>query len=118
MSPVSGSQIEWDEAELDHALYDSDGPAGQIIGQLGEIALAGARRRALRRTGKMQDEMYTKVERGVHGPAAIVVSPARSAQGYPYPWVHERRGKVRDRRPHRSLVPGLNDVRRYLAKPR
>ncbi|HEY5987035.1 MAG TPA: hypothetical protein VIV12_11770 [Streptosporangiaceae bacterium] len=108
-------EVKWDDRQLREFLNNPDGPVGeQVFAKLGEVVLAGARRRALRRTGRMAAEMYYKVGRDAVGLHTDVVSPVRSAQGFPYPWVHEKRGKVRDRRPHRSLMPALRDIRKIL----
>lgn len=107
--------IDWDEATVHAWAADPNGPLGEVLlRQLAEIVLAGARRRALRRTGRMADAMtYEITHDEMSGNlVARVISPATDprSHNFPYPIVHEGK-RVRDRRPHRSLRPALRDIR-------
>jgi len=106
-----GVVIEWNPLEVDLYLKEPNGPLGEgLMHALGAIVAEGAKRRALRRTGKMADEMTFTVDRDEIGVYTDVYSAARSDAGFPYPIVHEG-AKVRDRRAHRSLRPALRDIR-------
>lgn len=107
--------IEWDTTQVDHFLKDPNGELGvTLMRALGEVVTAGAKRRALRRTGRMASEITFTVGRDEAGVYTDVLSPARDPRtGFPYPIVHEGR-KVRDRRPHRSLRPALRDIRKIV----
>lgn len=106
-----GSQpvvIEWDDAQVAEWLADPNGDLGeQLMDRLGAVVAAGAKRRALRRTGRMASEIHHVLGRDESGLYADIVSPVFYAR------FHEGR-KVRDRRPHRSLRPALRDIRRIL----
>lgn len=108
--------IEWDETTVHRFLSEPEGELGRtLMVALGEIVLAGAKKRALRRTGRMADEMAFVVETDAEGLFTGVYSPAVNPEtGFPYPIVHEGR-KVRDRRAHRSLRPALRDIRNIAA---
>ncbi len=105
--------IEWDETQVEHFLSDPNGELGEtLMRALGEVVTAGAKRRALRRTGRMQSEITYRVGRDEAGVYTDVASPVRDPRtGVPYAVFHEGR-KVRDRRPHRSLRPALRDIRK------
>ncbi len=108
-----GSQpvvIDWDDVQIAEWMADPSGELGtKLMAKLGEVVLRGAKRRALRRTGRMAAEMYTVVGRDEHGLYADVVSPVFYAR------FHEGK-RVRDRRPHRSLRPALRDIRKILSQ--
>ncbi len=108
-----GVIIDWDESQVREFLNSPNGELGRtLMAALGEIVLAGARRRALRRTGRMAAAMRTQVGRDEAGVYTDVISPVQDPRtGFPYAVVHEGR-KVRDRRPHRSLRPALRDIRK------
>jgi hypothetical protein len=110
-----GVTIEWDEAALRRYFDAPRGTVGrELIEVCGEAVAARARRLALRRTGKMAREITCEVTEGEGGPCAIISSPAVNEKtGFPYPKMHEG-PRTRDRRPHRSLVPALNEVNRIL----
>lgn len=112
-----GVVIDWDESQVRHFLADPDGELGRdLMAALGEIVLAGAKRRALRRTGRMVGAMRSEVGRDETGVYADIISPVQDPEtGFPYAIVHEGR-KVRDRRPHRSLRPALRDIRKIEAR--
>jgi hypothetical protein len=108
-----GVVIEWDEAEVSHFLADPNGPLGEgLMHALGAIVRDGAKKRALRKTGRMADEMTYRVGRDEAGVFTDVYSAATDprSHNFPYPIVHEGR-KVRDRRAHRSLRPALRDIK-------
>ncbi len=107
-----GVIIDWDESQVREFIASPNGELGRtLMTALGEVVLAGAKRRALRRTGRMIDAMRTEVGRDEQGVYTDVVSPVRDPDtGFPYAIVHEGK-KVRDRRPHRSLRPALRDIR-------
>lgn len=109
-------EFDWDEATVKRWIADPNGPLGTVLMQrLGDIVLAGAKRRALRRTGRMADSMYADVGVEDGKVVARIVSPATDprSHNFPYPIVHEGR-KVRDRRQHRSLRPALRDIRKSV----
>jgi len=119
--------LEWSPAEVARFTRDPHGPLGvTLMEACARVVLIGARRRALRQTGRMVSEMYAETGADVLGLYADVISPVRSlkpssyqqrtGQGFPYAIVHEVR-KPRDRRPHRSLRPALRDIRTILAAP-
>ena len=110
-----GVVIDWDESQVRHFLADPNGELGRTLMEaLGEIVLAGAKRRALRRTGRMVDAMRSEVGGDELGVYTDVISPATNPKtGFPYPYLHEGPTRVlRDRRPHRSLRPALRDIRK------
>jgi hypothetical protein len=85
--------------------------------KLAEIVLAGAKRRSLKRTGRMQAAMaieYGSDETGMYADITSPVKSIRNKVGYPYAFAHEGRHVV-DRRPHRSLRPALRDIRKILS---
>lgn len=106
-------RVDWDEAALHDLTHNPDGELGQTaMRTIGEVVTAGAKRRALKRTGRMRDEIHYEVGADEYGLYADIISPATNPDdGFPYPLMHERSGKVRDRRPHRSLRPALKDVK-------
>jgi len=108
--------IEWNDSEVRDWLHDPNGDLGrQLMDVLGRHVLDGARRRALRRTGRMIAEMRYETGTDLQGVYTDVISPVRNpVTGFPYAIVHERK-KPRDRRPHRSLAPALNDIRHILS---
>jgi hypothetical protein len=108
-----GVIIEWHEATVRQFLAEPDGELGQtLMRALGEVVTEGAKRRALRRTGKMADEMQFWVDGDTEGVYCDVGTTAASPKGFPYPYVHEGPTRViRDRRAHRSLRPALRDIR-------
>ena len=100
--------IEWDDAQLAEFLNDPNGELGQhLMVQLGDIVVSGAKRRALKRTGRMAGEIHKELGRDDGGVYVDIISPVYYAR------FHEGR-KVRDRRPHRSLRPALNDVKHLV----
>ena len=107
--------IEWDEIQYQSFIRDPAGPLGyELMDKLAAVVLAGAKRRALRRTGRMIGEMYYELGSDEAGMYADIISPVQDPKtGFPYANVHEGR-KVRDRRPHRSLRPALADIRNIL----
>jgi hypothetical protein len=109
--------IEWNQIEVERFLHDPNGELGRgLMAKLGEVVLAGAKRRALRRTGRMANEMFFKVDTDARGVYTDIISPAQNEKsGFHYPLMHERK-KVRDRRPHRSLRPALADIRKILTR--
>jgi hypothetical protein len=109
---IPGGKIEWSAAEA-HAFAGSpDSELGRtLMRAVGEVVLAGAKRRALRRTGKMIAAMRFEVDADEHGVFTAVISPVTNAKGFNYALVHED-AHPRDRRPHRSLVPAMQDVRK------
>jgi len=109
--------LEWNEAEVRQFLEEPDGELGRtLMTKVGELVVKGAQRRALRRSGRMADEITFRVDRDDEGLFTAVESPARNPKtGFPYPIVHEGR-KVRDRRAHRSLRPALRDIRHIEAR--
>jgi hypothetical protein len=112
MAENLGVVMEWDLAAVHQFMDSPEGELGRtLMRALGEAVLADARQRAEVRTGKMRSEMTVEVGADEESVYADVISPARSAAGFPYPYVHEGR-KIRDRRPHRSLVPALDALRR------
>jgi hypothetical protein len=112
-----GVILEWDESQVHHFLRDPNGPLGvELLHKLGEIVLAGAKRRALRRTGAMANAMRVEYGQDEQGMYADIVSPVHDPKtNKPYAIFHEAK-KVRDRRPHRSLRPALNDIRKILTR--
>jgi hypothetical protein len=108
--------VEWDDSQVRKWLHDPNGDLGrELMDVLGRHVLEGAQRRALRRTGRMVAAMRYEVGSDAAGVYADVISPVRNPEtGFPYAMVHERR-KPRDRRPHRSLAPALNDIRHILS---
>ncbi len=110
-----GVIIEWDETQVRRFLAEPNGELGHhLMDALGEIVEQGAKRRALRRTGRMADAITHVVGADEAGVYADILSPARDPKtGFPYPYVHEGPTRViRDRRPHRSLRPALRDIRK------
>jgi hypothetical protein len=106
-------EFDWDEAKLHEFIHDPSGPVGaELLTACGEVVLKGAKRRALRSTGRMQAAMYARVVEDDGELTAVIVSPATDprSHNFPYAVVHEG-SKVRDRRPHRSLRPALRDIR-------
>lgn len=109
--------VDWNLAEVYRYLHEPNGPLGvELLTKLAEVVLAGAKRRALRRTGRMIDEMHFELGTDEPGIYADIISPVQNLKtGFPYALMHEKR-KPRDRRPHRSLVPALRDIRKILTK--
>jgi len=111
-SPLGGGMfVEWDLAQLAEFERNPDGELGrglmEVIGQGVEDA---AKRKALRRTGRMADAITHEVGSDADGLYADIISPATDPKtGFPYPVTHEG-AKVRDRRPHRSLRPALDEI--------
>jgi hypothetical protein len=100
--------LDWDDAQVNEWLRDPYGDLGQqLMTQLGDIVTAGAKRRALKRTGRMASEIHPQLGTDERGVYADIISPVYYAR------FHEGR-KVRDRRPHRSLRPALNDIKRIV----
>ncbi len=108
-----GVIIDWDESQVRQFLASPNGPLGRdLMDALGQIVEAGAKRRALRRTGAMQAAITHVVGADAAGVYTDIISPVQNPKtGFPYAIVHEGR-KVRDRRPHRSLRPALRDIRK------
>jgi len=107
-------ELDWLESDVRRWTHDLNGDlAENLMRRLAEVVLAGAKRRALRRTGRMANAMTYDLVPGPNGVTARVISPALDprSHNFPYPIVHEGR-KVRDRRPHRSLRPALRDIRK------
>jgi len=109
--------IEWNLLETEEFFHNPDGELGRsLMRALGEVVVAGAKRRALKRTGRMQREITYRVGTDEISVYTDVISPATDprSHNFPYPVVHEGK-KVRDRRPHRSLRPALNDIKKIQA---
>ena len=109
--------IEWDDREIRRFTREPNGDlALQLFRKLAEVVLLGAKRRALVRTGDMKNDMQYRIDTDEIGLCADVFSPVQNPKtGFPYAIMHERR-KPKDRRPHRSLAPSLNDIRKILTK--
>jgi Bacteriophage HK97-gp10, putative tail-component len=107
-----GVVIEWDETQVHRFLAEPNGELGRdLMEALGQVVEDGAKRRALRRTGRMQAAIMHEVGADTAGVYVDIVSPVQDPRsGFPYATVHEG-SKVRDRRPHRSLRPALRDIR-------
>lgn len=104
--------VQWNDVEYVKMLHDEFGPLGPVLNRAGAIVMAGAKRRALKRTGKMAAEIFYQVGSDATSVYVDVRSPVRSkSRSFPYASVHEGR-HVRDRRAHRSLKPALNDLKR------
>jgi hypothetical protein len=112
--------LQWDNFAYAAFFDNPEGPIGDLFHRLAEIVLAGARARCEKRTGRMAAAMRFDVFDDAQGLYADVSSPVRSPgpgrrmTGFPYAVVHEGR-RVRDRRPHRSLKPALNDIKKILS---
>ena len=110
-------ELEWNEAAVREFTHDPNSDLGErLLRRCGEIVLAGAKRRALKRTGRMADAMYFEVGTGPEGLSVAIISPAEDprSHNFPYAIVHEG-AHVRDRRAHRSLRPALLDIRHIEA---
>jgi hypothetical protein len=113
-----GVVVNWDESQVREFMASPNGELGRTLMQaLGEIVLTGAKRRALRRTGRMVDAMRFEVGRDEAGVYTDVISPVQNPKtGFPYAIMHEGPTRIiRDRRPHRSLRPALRDIRKIEA---
>jgi hypothetical protein len=105
--------------EVDHLALAAflDNPHGtlalDVMTPIAEVVKNGAKRRAEVRTGRMRDSCRYSIAHDEAGVYADVGYTAVNDKGFPYPLVHEDR-RVRDRRPHRSLRPALNDVTGFL----
>ena len=113
-----GVEVTWNDAELASFEHNPDGEAKPLVDALGRVVTEGAKRRALVRTGQMRSLIYYTVEPDEIGMRVEILSPARNLNpnedewpAFNYPIVHERK-HPRDRRPHRSLVPALLDLRK------
>jgi len=105
-------EVTFNPAVLYGMTHSPRGVGAVVCSAAGRTVAAGAKRRALRRTGRMADEITWRLVIGAEGVSVQVISPARDPKtGFPYPIVHEVR-HPRDRRPHRSLVPALADIAR------
>jgi hypothetical protein len=114
MPPESfGVVVEWNTTQLAEFERNPHGELGRtLMRAIGEIVTEGAKRRALKRTGRMAAEITFEVGADETGVYTDVLSPALNpVDNFPYPIMHERK-KPRDRRPHRSLVPALQDVKK------
>jgi Bacteriophage HK97-gp10, putative tail-component len=101
--------LEWDATQVAEWLGDPNGDlARQLMERLGEVVTAGAKRRALKRTGRMASEIHYVIGSDGQGIYADIISPVFYAR------FHEGQ-HVRDRRPHRSLRPALRDIRHILS---
>ena|ERR1035441_7682130 len=109
--------IEWDAKEAKRFTSEPNGDlALQLFRKLAEVVLMGAKRRALVLTGDMKNDMTYRIDTDDDGLCVDVISPVQNPKtGFPYAIMHERR-KPKDRRPHRSLAPALNDIRKILTK--
>ena len=110
-----GVVIDWDETQVREFMADPNGELGRTLMEaLGGIVLEGAKRRALRRTGRMIDAMKYEVGRDEAGVYTDVISPVQNEKtGFPYAIMHEGPTRIiRDRRVHRSLRPALRDIRK------
>jgi hypothetical protein len=110
-----GVVVDWNEAQVAEFIGDPNGELGRtLMTALGEIVTAGAKRRALVRTGRMRDEIRYEVGRDEAGVYTDVISPVQNPKtGVQYAYFHEGPTRViRDRRPHRSLRPALRDIRK------
>jgi len=110
---IPGCKVEWNVEAVHEFVDDPTGELGRtLMHALGEVVLAGAQRRCLRRTGAMQEAMRFEVDTDEWGIFTAVISPVQNKKsGFPYAIMHEAK-KVRDRRPHRSLVPALRDIKK------
>jgi hypothetical protein len=108
-----GAVVEWDEFEWLQFTRDPAGELGRtLMTAIGEIVVAGAKRRAEVRTGAMRDQIRFEVGTDPAGVFTDIISPVRNPKdNFPYAIEHERK-QPRDRRPHRSLQPALNDIPR------
>ena len=71
-----GVVIDWDESQVREFMADPNGELGRTLMEaLGEIVLEGAKRRALRGTGRMIDAMKYEVGRDEAGVYTDVISP-------------------------------------------
>jgi hypothetical protein len=108
-----GAEIIWDPAALADLIENPDGPLAPMLHAFGAAVVKEAQARALVRTGRMRNEIRYETVRGPKGCYVQIVSPAvNPSDGFPYPLVHED-AHPRDRRPHRSLVPALQAVRKF-----
>jgi len=103
--------VDWNQAAWQEFIRDPAGEIGtDVLAPIGEAVAAEAKARALKRTGRMAREIFSRVGSDADGLYVDVVSPARDPEtGFPYPVVHEGR-RVRDEVPHRSLLPALDDL--------
>jgi hypothetical protein len=108
-----GVILEWNESQVREFLREPRGTlAKDLMEALGQVVEQGAKKRALYRTGRMQEAITHRVGADSESLYADIISPVQDRRtGFPYATVHEGR-KVRDRRPHRSLRPALRDIRR------
>lgn len=108
--------INWDNGQLDEFLNDPNGELGRdLFTRLGDVVAAGAKARALVRTGRMKSLIYSEVVRDEKGLVANIISPVLDPETHkPYASFHEFK-KTRDRRPHRSLRPALRDIRKIVS---
>lgn len=110
--PLWGNlQVRWYESRRRRFFDEPEGEVGRkILARAGRIAAEGAKRRALKRTGRMAEGIDYAVVKLDGKLVCVVYSGAVDPKtGFPYPVVHEGR-HVRDRRPHRSLQPALKDI--------
>jgi hypothetical protein len=111
MAENLGVVLEWNETEAARWVHDPHGELGRVLMHaIGVVVLARAQVLVLRRTGRMAAAMTFNVAADEIGVFCDIVSPVTSAAGFPYAIMHEGR-KVRDRRPHRSLVPAAESLR-------
>src|SRR5216683_2412149 len=78
--------LEWDTFALENFYRNPTGPLGtELMDRLAAVVLAGAKRRALRRTGNMIDAMRYELGEDEFGQYADVLSPVQDpATGFPY----------------------------------
>jgi len=105
-----GIRLEWNLGALERFMHSPAGGFRPGADKLAAVVVAGAKARALVRTGRMKDEITAEILPGPNGLLIRIISPATNpADGFNYPLVHER-AHPRDRRPHRSLAPALRDI--------
>jgi hypothetical protein len=103
--------VVWDRFELERYFREPNGELGRgLMDAIGAGVAERAKRKALKRTGRMASEITHEVGSDEGGLYADIISPAADPKtGFPYPRAHEGR-HPRDRRPHRSLKPALDEA--------
>jgi len=112
---VKDIAIIWDQYEFDAFSRNPDGPLGRdLMEVIGEGVVEIAKQKALRRTGRMASQITHQVDADSTGLYADIISPATDPKtGFPYPMAHEG-SHPRDRRPHRSLKPALDEIQSVI----
>jgi hypothetical protein len=103
--------VAWNPAELERFFREPDGELGRgLFEAIGAGVAERARRKALRRTGRMASAITHQVGADEAGLFVDVISPVTDPRtGFPYARAHEG-PHPRDRRPHRSLRPALDEA--------